>query len=67
MNAQQDITNDEEDRNTIHVKESKPKGSVQFSNGIVGGFENESYEGDKEEGVVKARNQRNNQKNEDNR
>ena len=69
MKAQQpDITNDDEDSKSINIKENKPiKGSVQFSNGIVGGFENESYEGDKEDGVVKARNQQNTKKNEDDR
>lgn len=68
MKAQQpDHTNDDED-NTINTKESKPiKGNVQFSKGTHEGFDNESFEGDKEDGVVKARNQRNNKKNEDKR
>lgn len=69
MKANQlELTNDDEDSKSINIKENKPiKGSVQFSNGIVGGLENESFEGDKDDGVVKARNKRNNKKNEDDR
>lgn len=58
-------TNDDEDSKSINTKENKPKGNVQFSNGIVGGFENESFEGDKDEGVVKGRTHRGTKKDDD--